>query len=404
MVGRIIRLPLLLARRVTARDHGTRLYPAAVALSALMLGLAGPHGTGIAVLSASAIGSLFVLHQPAIALIVAFGLAGGLFAIPGAPSSPTYWANITLIVLAASIPRRLAPALLQLPRWAWLVALVLGSGLILLGFLQGGIIKDCTAVAACLCAALIGAGITRHLAVTDARLLAWGDGGLVPVTRDLLLGRITSGMLHDLAQPLNVISMANGNMDYIISHLDIDEENRKQLRDRVRRIATHTEGTAHILSLFRWFGRDGRDGRAGELTVRGALECALAATKSNLRHHGVDVHLRGNGLDHQIPEQYGALEIMAVAALLSAFGSYLGPNGEKHTGAIVLYAVLSPMHVVITVECTDAQEKPMPARRMDEATLWLVEQVAKGAASDFRFMTRNRQPVRFTIRLARHDV
>lgn len=385
-------------------DDSTRLYPAAVALCTLLLALNATVFPGAAVLSAAAAGGLFILHRTWLTLGMAAVLTGGLFVIPGALGSPAYWTDLVLITIAALFPHRLAPALLQAPRWSWPLAMIAGSATLSATTLLPAPAACAAVVIAALCAAFIGAGIARHLAAVDARLLAWGDGGMVQVTRDLLLGRITSGMLHDLAQPLNVISMANGNMDYIIAHLQIEEESRQQLQERVRRIATHTEGAAHILSLFRWFGRDGRDGRNGQLTVRGALECAVSATKSNVRHHGVAVHLKGNALDQAVPDQYGALEMMAVAALLSAFGGYLGEDGHKHRGDVLLHAVTTPAHIVITVECTDADGSAIPSRRIDEATLWLLEQVAREASSEFRCLVRDRQPVRFVIRLGRDDI
>lgn len=354
-------------------------------------------------MSAAAAGGLFVLRQRFLALGVAVIMAAALPALPGAMESPSYWTVQVLVAAAGLAPRRLAPALLHAPRLTWVAAMVLGSASLFAHFNVNGPAASAAAVVSCICAAWIGAGIARHLAVVDARLLAWGDGGLVEVTRDLLLGRITSGMLHDLAQPLNVISMANANMDYIINRLDIDEDNRRQLHERVERIASHTEGAASILSLFRWFGRDGLDG-SGELTVRSALECAIAATKSNVRHHGVAVHLRGNALDHPVPEQHGALEMMGVAALLSAFGGFIDADGRKLRGDVLLHAAIAPAHIVITVECTDTEGTPLPSLRIDEATLWLVEQVAQDFSSEFRSLVRNRQPIRFIIRLGRHDI
>ncbi|MEE4451579.1 hypothetical protein [Novosphingobium resinovorum] len=369
----------------------------------MLLGLSAPHAPGAGVIAAASAGALFILHRSMLTLGTALLLGAGSLVEPEVLQSPFYWMDLALLTSALLVPRRLAPALLQAPRWSWPAAMVLGALCLSLYSFLGDTIGIALALGATLSAAFIGAGIARHLAVVDARLLAWGDGGMVEVTRDLLLGRITSGMLHDLAQPLNVISMANANMEYILSHLDIDEESRQQVQERVRRIATHTEGAAHILSLFRWFGRDGRDGD-GALTVRSALECAIATTKSNVRHHGVAVHLRGNALDHLVPAQYGALQMMAVAALLSAFGSFLGRDGSKLRGEVQLHASITPAHVVITVECIDEQRRPMPGRRIDEATLWLVEQVALDADGEFRCLVRGRQPVRFVIRLGRDDI
>lgn len=384
-------------------EDGTRLYPVAMAICAAVLGLTAPQAPGAGVLGAAAAGALFVLDSAFLVLCVGAVLTTGLFLVPDAQTSTAYWLDLLIVLATAAIPRRFAPALLQASRWSWLAAMVSGSIALSLYFALPSPFEHAALALACICSAFIGAGITRHLAVVDARLLAWGDRGLAEVTRDLLLGRITSGMLHDLAQPLNVISMANANMDYIISHLEIDDENRRQLEERVKRIAGHTDGAAGILNLFRWFGRDGGDGDA-RLTVRSSLERALAATKSNVRHHGVTIRLQGDALDWPVPEQHGALEMIAVAALLSAFAGFISKHGEKLAGEVVLQAMTTPAHIVITVECTDENGQPLPSRRMDEATLWLVEQVARQASSQFRCLVRGSQPARFIIRLGRTDI
>jgi signal transduction histidine kinase len=391
------------SRKARRWSDGTRLYAATTALAALTLGLVAPHSPGAGVISAASSGALYVLHRPRLSLVTAVLLAIGALPAGEAAGSPIFWADLVLVSCAALLPRRLTTTLLRVPRWSWPAAMTVGALCLFAYFFAGPILGPTLGILSALCAAFIGAGIARHLAMVDARLLAWGEGGMAEVTRDLLLGRIASGMLHDLAQPLNVISMANANMDYIVSHLDIDEVNRQQIHERVARIATHTEGAAHILSLFRWFGRDGREGD-GALTVQNALECAIATTRSNVRHHGVAVHLRGTGLDYLVPGQYGALQMMAVAALLSAFSSFFGKDGSKHKGEVLLNASITPAHVVITVDCMDENANPMPARTIDGATLWLVEQVAQEASSEFRCVLHNRKPLRFVIRLGRDDI
>ncbi|MGF7155385.1 sensor histidine kinase [Novosphingobium gossypii] len=374
-----------------------------MALCATVLGLTATETSGAGAIAASSAGALLILRHPALTIGAIVVLLSGLLWSPGIGSSAFYWTDVALLCLAALLPRRMVPALLNAPRWSWPMAMALGALCLAASFHAPAPVHVPLAIMASLCAAFIGAGIARHLAVVDARLLAWGEGGMVEVTRDLLLGRITSGMLHDLAQPLNVISMANANMDYIVGRLEIDEESRRQIQERVARIASHTEGAAHILSLFRWFGRDGREGDR-PLTVRSALDCAIATTRSNVRHYGVTVNMRGNALDELVPAQYGALQMMAVAALLSAFGSFLGPNGAKQRGEVLLHAKTTPAHVVLTVECIDDEGQPIPARRIDEATLWLVQQVARDTLGDFRCVVRSRQPVRFVIRLGRQDL
>ncbi|EZP79668.1 hypothetical protein QUC32_04650 [Novosphingobium resinovorum] len=391
------------SRKGRGWSDGTHLYAVTTALAAMVLGLVAPYSPGAGAISAASSGALYVLHRPRLSLAAAGLLGLGAIPVPAAVTSSMFWIDLVLLCGTALLPRHFTTMLLRVPRWSWPAAMTTGALCLFLYFLAGPIVGPILGIVASLCAAFIGAGIARHLAMVDARLLAWGDGGMAEVTRDLLLGRIASGMLHDLAQPLNVISMANANMDYIVSHLDMDEASRQQIQERVGRIATHTEGAAHILSLFRWFGRDGREGDA-PLTVHSALDCAIATTRSNVRHHGVAIHVRGAALTHLVPGQYGALQMMAVAALLSAFSSFLGKDGRKHKGEVLLNASLTPAHVVITVDCIDEDGNPMPARPIDGATLWLVEQVAQEASGEFRCVLRNHKPLRFVIRLGRDDI
>jgi predicted MFS family arabinose efflux permease len=295
------------------------------------------------------------------------------------------------------------PALLQPPRWTWVLVLALVIVCRAAALTANASTATLITIAGMPFAAYLGCGLARHLAMGDARLLSWGEDGLVPVTRDLLLGRVTSGMLHDLAQPLNVISMANGNMGYIIDQLDIDPQAKANLADRIARISTHTEGAAHILGLFRGFGRDGGSDLS-QLKVRNALERALAATKSNVRHHGVAVALSGDGLEHPVPAHHGALEMMAVAALLNAFSAFLRPDGTKRKGEVRIMARLGPAFVSITVQCFDEAGQPLAGPMLDHATLWLVEQVAVSASGDFRCDHRAGKGTRFLIRLGRDDI
>jgi signal transduction histidine kinase len=367
--------------------------------AAFAFGLCAMKAPGGGLLAASATGALFTIGARNQTRLLALALAAFLV-MPLARVVPTYWMTLGLMLLAGFAPAAVRAWLMHLPRSSWQAALIITTPCACGMFLGLGAVPT---VLGMLGAFYLGINIARHMARADARLLAWGDDGLVVVTRDLLLGRVTSGMLHDLAQPLNVISMANGNMGYIIDHLAIGDEERRQLLERIERISQHTQAAALILSLFRWFGRDGSDDPAA-LTVRSALERAVAATRSNVRHSGVAVELQGNALDYLLPTRHGALEMMAVAALLCAFASYLAPDGTKKRGRVLLHASLSPAHVVVSMQCIDTEGLPITGKPMDYATAWLVEQVAHEAGGDFRCLVRETRSERFLIRLGRDDV
>lgn len=390
-------------RRLRAGRAQTRAYGSAivwtVAFCAGALGLTSLYMPFAGILGAGAMGALFVLSSRNKSLLLLLGavLSMGLL-LPNAQGSTGFFLMLAQIIAAAIVSRQVISALLHAPRWSWVVAMVLGTAAVCA--LPTALSAFATILAS-LCAFYLGAGASRHLAMVDT-LFAWEEEGLFPVTRDLLLGRIASGMLHDLAQPLNVISMANGNLGYIVDQLEIEEEYRRQIAERVVRIATHTQAAASILSLFRWFGRDGTD-NPQELSVRSALDRAVAATRSNVRHCGVEVELDGNGLDYLLPDRHGVLEVISVAALLCAFASFRGSEGEKRRGKVALHASLSAAHLIVSLECTDTEGRPVPGKVMDHPTRWLVEQVAHEASGDFRAMLRDNQPVRFVIRLGRDN-
>jgi signal transduction histidine kinase len=387
------------ARALRLLHKDERAQPLALMFAALAFGLCSMKAPGGGLLAAGAIGALFTINARNQARLLAIVMAAFLL-LPTARAVPTYWTTLGLMLLAGFAPAAMRSALLHLPRSSWQLALVLTTPCACGMFLGLGPVPTVLGMSG---AFYLGINIARHMARADARLLAWGDDGLVVVTRDLLLGRVTSGMLHDLAQPLNVISMANGNMGYIIDHLAIGDEERRQLLERIERISHHTQAAATILSLFRWFGRDGSDDLTG-LTVRSALERAVTATRSNVRHNGVTVELQGNALEYLLPTRHGALEIMAVAALLCAFASYLTPDGTKKRGRVLLHASLSPAHVVVSMQCVDTEDLPVAGKQMDYATAWLVEQVAHEAGGDFRCLVRDSRPERFLIRLGRDDL
>lgn len=394
--------------RMRAWEDGTRFFPLVTALGAIVFGLAIPHAPETAMLAALAVGALVVLNRRLKLGLVTLVLGINLLVSGQAQQAPESWTLVGLAMAGLFMPQRLLTPSLQPPRWAWVVVLALvivcrAAALQQSGLTPIGLSGAAITIIGMPLAAYLGAGLARHLAVGDARLLSWGDDGLVPVTRDLLLGRVTSGMLHDLAQPLNVISMANGNMGYIIDQLDIDAQTKANLADRIARISTHTEAAAQILALFRGFGRDSQ-GEPGHLAVRDVLARAIAATRSNVRHHGVVLDIGGDALDHPVPAHHGALEMMAVAALLNAFAAYIRADGSKRKGTVRVAASLGPAFVSITVQCSDEHGLPLTGPMLDPATHWLVEQVAAAASGDFRVQHRDGKGTRFLIRLGRDDI
>lgn len=389
-----------------SRDH-IGVYTVAITLSAIVLGTVAGDAPRAAIIATAGAGALFVMRQRWAALLVAAAMGLTFLFVPAARTSVAAWALAILMMLAGIASARRVPQLLRLPSWTWGASMVVAAGCIAATVHSAPIVANVATGLAALCTAYLGAGLSRHLAMADARLLSWDEEGLVPITRDLLLGRITDGMLHNLAQPLNVISMANGNIDYIVEHLDMAPASREQLTERIERIASHTEGAADILTLFRSLGRDTAEPdaeRAQTVTTVGrVLERAIAATRFTVRHH-VTIGLAGSGLGRPVPGRQGTLEMLGVAALLSAFGAFADAAGRKVGGSVMMRAEFSPAHLTIRVSCVDETRRHLPCKALDAPTLWLVQQVAREAGGDFTCMPHGSRPTELVLRLARDDI
>lgn len=393
----------MMSRLTLAVPDGLSIVPAIIAFSFSSLMVAGAMSPPAATMSGAMAGAMYTFRSRLWTLLAALLPLLWIALYPATTTSPGFWAALALMVGAALMPPRFLSLFARLPREFCYVCAVVGISCLCAALLLPQTSAAWLVVPACLCAATIGVTLTRHLALADARILAWGEDGLSKITRDLLLGRITSGMLHDLAQPLNVISMANGNLSYIIEHIAIEPDKRAQIAERIRRISANTENAASILSLFRWFGRVGNSDH-GLLNVRSALERAIASTRSNVRHAGVSIEVTGDALDYLLSQRHGTVEMMAVASLLSAFGGFILPNGTKIQGHVLLRATQSPAHIVVSLQCLDEQGQPSIRCDMDRATLWLVEQIARESSCEFRYSRRRGQPSLFSMRIPRDDI
>ncbi len=146
------------------------------------------------------------------------------------------------------------------------------------------------------------------------------DGGradsLSPVARQLMLGRLVSGMTHELNQSLNVIMMAHGNVGYILEGLSLPDDTRQQLSMRIQRVSTHCETASKIMAHYKWFGQEGLADK-GPLTVGTALDRAIEAVRYDFRRSAIPITASGDALDLPAPARHGAIEIIAAALLLA---------------------------------------------------------------------------------------
>lgn len=370
----------------------------AVALCVLMLGLIAGVAPAAGIPGAAGAGVLLALGRGRLALAAGLGMLSALYFWPQTWTAAGYWVLLALLAVAALLPRRRAMPFPRLPTAALALCLIVAVAGMCLALLYRGPWLAPAVVIASLCAAGAGAGglhrSRRGIAVSDGA----GTDDLEALTRDLLLGRMTVGMVHDLAQPLNVLVMAAGNLGHIVERAEIDADSRKQLLDRSVRISSQTEGAAAILGLFRHFGRERpEEGR----TIRSALERAIAATRSTHRHPGITIELTGEALDYPVHRFHDRLEMIAAAALLGGFGAYLPPDGKKRDGTLILRAVPESGGVEIVLVCADEAGEPIIGYGLDPMMHGLVQRLANGAGGEFHGPSHGDPVSQFTIRLTR---
>ena len=387
------------ADRAMGRGGGAAgLCPRVVALCVLMLGLIAGMAPAAAIPGAAGAGVLLALGRRRLALAAGLGMLPALYFWPQTWTAAGYWVLLALLAVAALLSRHPAMLFPRLPTAALAMGLIAAAAGMCLALLYQGPWLAPAVVIASLCAAGAGAGWLYH----SRRGIAVSDGAeaddLEALTRDLLLGRMTVGMVHDLAQPLNVIVMAAGNLGYLIERAGIDADSRKQLLDRSVRISSQTEGAAAILALFRHFGRERQeDGR----TIRSALERAIAATRSTHRHPGITIELTGEALDYPVHRFHDRLEMIVAAALLGGFGAYLPPDGKKRDGTLILRAVPQSSGVEIVLVCADEMGEPIMGYGLDPTMHGLVKRLANGAGGQFHGPSSGDPFSQFTIRLTR---
>lgn len=364
----------------------------------------GAGATAGLALAASA-GVVAGLNQRWIAGLIAFGLILRAIELGAAGLRPTDIAPVLLLLLGAAALRPVPG--FALPAWAWALLPVSTAALLMAAQYAptGGAAWTALLIASGALASFAGFAAARHFVsanLPEAVRYALGDRRwLMETSRFLLLGRISSGMSHELSQALNVITMANGNLGYILGRAEIGEPHGKQLTERVRRIAANAESAAQMLGQFRWFGQDGgREG--GELTVGSALEQAVAATRAAARKSGVGVEIRGDALTHSLPLRHGTIEMMTTVALLEIIQMLSGrPTDGPPPDPIILEATKTQSNIIISMLCASADGSRAPDDDIAQATYELLTKLAVTCHCDLRRVNRRNNPVRFTLRMDR---
>lgn len=200
-----------------------------------------------------------------------------------------------------------------------------------------------------------------------------GGARLLPVARHLLLGRLVSGMTHELSQSLNVIAMANGNLDYILDGLPMPDEPKAQVSSRTQRIAAHCHTAAQIISHFHMFGQDDNPDK-GVMTVGSAIDRAIHTTRADFRPLGVTIETRGDARDLPAAGCHGAIEMITAALLLSVRQALAG-HDHGASSPIVIDAGMKDGRIVIALACDDAPGRSPEG--IDAVTTWLAGEITR---------------------------
>jgi len=373
------------------------IYSASFGLAALIVAARADPSLPSQLLVAAAAGVLIGLGNRL--WMAAIGMALLAWALAHhAVVAPSLWLISVVLLLATALGSRTRP---PRPGRAG-AALPVLIAVALLPAVQGlagwfGFLIAMSSVGAVLYASVLIAGM-----IAERTALA-GVDPTGAVMRHLLLGRVAPGLSQDLGRSLDVITMANSNVAYIVDQLDLSPEERGQINARIARIATHSDLSAKNLGLLRWFGNEEtRD--IGAMTVGGALERAIAVVQPQARSAHTSIELRGDALDFPAPARQGAIEMMGAAALLDM----LATKGPDDAGATARRIILDASHDGDEVAVRLLREN-MPSPRslrsvLDEVTLGLARDVAVHCGGTLRHVRRRNDPVQMVIRLKRATV
>jgi len=127
--------------------------------------------------------------------------------------------------------------------------------------------------------------LERHRAESRARQ---HEAELAHVSRISLIGEMTSGLAHELRQPLTAISnYANGG----IHRLERQDKSETELGDALKHIAEQATRAGQIISRVRGYMRK-REPKREALDLNHAISEAAALLKQDALAHDVSIHLK----------------------------------------------------------------------------------------------------------------
>lgn len=132
--------------------------------------------------------------------------------------------------------------------------------------------------------------------VTDRRE---AEMRVIQASKLATLGEIAASITHELNQPLNVISMACGNIQFRLERGDTDQS---YLEDKVQRIVDQVARASSIVNHMRVFGRKEESAEPKPFSVETALEGVADLMSAQLRVRNITLAFR---VEKHLPQAKG---------------------------------------------------------------------------------------------------
>jgi C4-dicarboxylate-specific signal transduction histidine kinase len=144
----------------------------------------------------------------------------------------------------------------------------------------------------------------------------------------LNLGEMSTGLAHELAQPLNTIGLAVGNL---IAEIEAGEATPDGLRRRTRRIDASIERARTIIDHMRMFSRGGA-GAVEPVDLAAAVDGALLMMEAQLRGAGIAIRRHDATGGVTVAAERRLIEQVLINLLVNARDAILGAGADGAGG------------------------------------------------------------------------
>jgi signal transduction histidine kinase len=169
----------------------------------------------------------------------------------------------------------------------------------------------------------------------------------------MALGEMATSMAHELNQPLNAMRLALANLSKRLRGVELGDETRRFVDERIERLAKQAERASGIVERFRVFGRKAGSDFETALSVSGAVRAATETLAAQLRADSIDLEVSGVSEQMTVTGPPGALEQILVNLIANARDATLDRRARQPSRAspdsVTLRLAASPETVEISV-------------------------------------------------------